>query len=122
MRYVAIMVTLTQPAQERLVTCPHCADVASVRRFGTHRGGNPRYHCKACNKTFCLDPGTTAHPPEFREMVLRAYQERSSMRGISRTFGISRSTLYAWLGEKIPGRNTAGRNAASRPKGRGTGV
>ena len=122
MRYVENMVTLTQPGQEITVTCPHCTDAASVRRFGTHRGGNPRYHCKTCNRTFCLNPGTTEHPPQFREMVLRAYQERSSMRGISRTFGISRSTLYAWLGEKSPRRNAALRHAASRPKGRGAGV
>ena len=94
------MVTHTQPALSMDVLCPHCRQPKDVLRFGTHRGGNPRYRCRACNKTFCLSPGSTAHPPEFREMVLRAYQERSSMRGICRTFGISRSTLYAWLGEK----------------------
>ena len=100
------MVTLHQPAQEIVVTCPYCDGPDAVRRFGTHRGGNPRYQCTACNRTFCLAPGTTAHPPEFRQMVLRAYQERSSMRGISRTFGISRNTLYAWLGEKKRRRGT----------------
>ena len=36
-------------------------------------------------------------------MVLRAYQERSSMRGVCRTFGIGRMTLYAWLREKKAG-------------------
>jgi transposase-like protein len=94
------MVTLTQPAQETLVTCPHCDKADTVIKFGTHRGGNPRYQCRACDKTFCQNPGTTAHPPEFKAMVLRAYQERSSMRGICRTFRIGRNTLYAWLAEK----------------------
>ena len=116
------MVTLIQPAQEMLVTCPYCTDATSVRRFGTHRGGNPRYHCKACNRSFCLNPGTTAHPPQFREIVLRAYQERSSMRGICRSFGISRSTLYAWLGEKKRGRRAASGNTSTPPQRRHSGV
>ncbi len=116
------MVTLIQPAQETVVTCPHCLDAASVRRFGAHRGGNPRYQCTACNRTFCRHPGTTAHPPEFRERVLRAYQERASMRGICRTFGISRSTLYAWLGEKKRGRRAASRDASAGQEGRDFGI
>jgi len=100
MVYSAIVVTLKIPAQEIVVSCPHCDKSEAVRRSGKHRGGNQRYQCTSCNKTFCLSPGTTAHPPEFRAMVLKAYQERSSMRGISRTFGISRDTLYTWLAEK----------------------
>lgn len=31
--------------------------------------------------------------------ILQAYQERSSMRGISRTFGVARQTLSQWLRE-----------------------
>ena len=34
---------------------------------------------------------------ERKEEIIRAYQERSSMRGVSRTFGISRTTLGKWL-------------------------
>jgi transposase-like protein len=94
------MITLTTPATETVVACPHCERPEGVVTFGSHRGGNPRYRCRDCGRTFCLNPGTTAHPPEFRAMVLRAYQERSSMRGICRTFGIGRNTLYAWLAEK----------------------
>jgi transposase-like protein len=36
----------------------------------------------------------------FKEQVLAAYQERASMRGIARVFGISRNTLTRWLREK----------------------
>ena len=97
------MITLVKAVEETVVACPYCGDTDSIRSAGKHRGGNRRYACRACTKTFCLNPGTNAHPPEFRAMVLRAYQERSSMRGISRTFGISRSTLYEWLGEKKRG-------------------
>jgi transposase-like protein len=122
MRYAEVMVTLQQPAQETLVTCPHCGDPAFVQRFGTHRGGNPRYQCKVCGRTFCRDPGTTAHPPAFRQVVLRAYQERASMRGVCRTFGISRSTLYAWLGGKSRGRRAAAGDGSAGKERRRPGV
>jgi hypothetical protein len=32
-----------------------------------------------------------------KEQILSAYHERSSMRGVERTFGISRPTLIPWL-------------------------
>jgi hypothetical protein len=34
---------------------------------------------------------------EQKEQILSAYHERSSMRGIERTFGVSRPTLVSWL-------------------------
>ena len=32
-----------------------------------------------------------------KEEILRAYQERSSLRGLERTFGVSRQTVSKWL-------------------------
>ncbi|MBA3439545.1 MAG: hypothetical protein H0T92_06725 [Pyrinomonadaceae bacterium] len=29
--------------------------------------------------------------------MLRAYEERSSLRGLSRTFGVSRNTVTSWI-------------------------
>ena len=31
-----------------------------------------------------------------KEELLRAYEERSSLRGLERTFGVSRNTVIAW--------------------------
>jgi len=39
-------------------------------------------------------------PEEKKELVINVYQERSSMRGIERTFGVSRRTVSAWLKEQ----------------------
>lgn len=30
-------------------------------------------------------------------MILRAYEERSSLRGLTRTFGVARNTVSGWL-------------------------
>ena len=34
---------------------------------------------------------------EEKDLIIKAYQERSSMRGIERTHGVCRQTLSAWL-------------------------
>jgi transposase len=94
------MVTLTQPASETVLACRYCGHSEALIRHGRNRGGNPRLRCRACNKTFCLNPGTTAHSEEFKQQVLAACHERSSMRGVCRIFKISRNTLAAWLEKK----------------------
>ena len=35
-----------------------------------------------------------------REEMLHAYQERSSLRGLTRTFGVSRTTVSTWIKKK----------------------
>ena len=79
-------------------TCPDCAG-ENIIRFGRTTGGYPRYRCKDCLRCFS-DAPTRGHTEEFKERVLAAYQERASMRGIARTFGISRNTLTKWLKQK----------------------
>ena len=98
------MVTLMTPAFEHVVACRHCGCRDDVVRYGYTKGGNQRYRCLACKHTFCLNPGTTAHPEAFKEQVLRSYQERCSMRGVARIFGISRTTLAEWLEKNYVGK------------------
>lgn len=37
------------------------------------------------------------YPEERREEILRAYEERSRLRGLERIFGVSRQTVIAWI-------------------------
>jgi transposase-like protein len=46
------------------------------------------------------NPAPQGYVPERRAEILRAYEERSSLRGLSRTFGVSRTTVAAWLKKK----------------------
>jgi transposase-like protein len=77
------------------LSCPACQSVDVIRHGRTSQ--HQRYRCKECGLTFSDGP---KRPDDFKEMVLAAYQERSSMRGIARTFKISRNTLTKWLEEK----------------------
>ena len=101
------MVTLISPAQEQVIACRHCGSIDDLVRHGYTKGGNSRYRCRACKHTFCRNPGTTAHSQAFKEQVLKAYQERCSMRGVCRIFGISRTTLAHWLEKKSRSAATA---------------
>ncbi len=79
-----------------LVSCRHCGSEDVVRN-GLSGTGKQRYKCKACGRRSRQSPQLERYTPEQKEMILRAYQERPSMRGICRIFGVSRPTLDSWL-------------------------
>ena len=49
---------------------------------------------------FTLSPKGPKHREKFQDQVLAAYQDRMSLRGIHRTFGVCYLTVMRWLGEK----------------------
>ena len=83
------MVTVT-------LRCQHCAGLNLVRN-GLAADGRQRYLCRDCQKRSREQPRTNAYSEEEREQILRAHGERSSLRGLTRTFGIARNTVTDWL-------------------------
>ena len=77
-----------------VITCPHCQD-QDVIRFGTTKSGSARLRCKACQKTWSPDPKSRALTEEKKEAILHSLTERTSQRGIARTFKVSRDTIRA---------------------------
>jgi transposase-like protein len=76
--------------------CYHCGGDKLVRN-GFTQNGKQRYLCSDCGRMSRDDPQANGYTEEERERILRAYHERSSLRGLSRTFGISRNTVTSWL-------------------------
>jgi len=68
-----------------------------VKRNGHASNGKQRYYCKACKKQSRENPTPYAYSEERREEILRAYEERSSLRGLKRTFGVARNTVSEWI-------------------------
>jgi transposase-like protein len=66
-------------------------------RYGRSPNGKQKYCCKACKRQSRENPTPHAYPEERREEILRAYEERSSLRGIERTFGVSRTSVISWI-------------------------
>lgn len=78
------------------VTCRHCASPELVK-YGVAPNGKQKYRCNACGRQSRENPAHNGYPPERREEILRAYDERSSLRGLQRTFGVSRETISLWI-------------------------
>ena len=79
------------------LTCRHCGSENIVRN-GITSNGKQRFLCKDCRKRSSQNPQPNGYTEEQREKILRAYQEeRSSIRGLRRTFGVSRNTVSSWL-------------------------
>jgi transposase-like protein len=86
------------------VYCSHCGSEDVVRN-GRAPNGKQKYRCRACKKQSRENPTSNAYPEERREEILRAYEERSSLRGLERTFGVSRASVISWIKK---GRQAAG--------------
>lgn len=82
------------------LTCRHCGSDRVVR-YGIAPNGKQKYLCRACGKQSRANPGSNAYPDARRDEILRAYEERSSLRGLERTFGVSRTTVSAWLKKSV---------------------
>jgi transposase-like protein len=66
-----------------------------IVKNGRNRSGSQQYQCRTCGASKVLIP-KQRYSEERKAEVLRAYQERCSLQGLSRTFGITQ-----WL-KKTP--------------------
>jgi len=83
-------------AETTIHTCQECGSTNIVKN-GRNAYGNQQYWCKDCGKHAVLQPKPKGYSQAEKEQILSAYNERSSMRGIQRTIGVSRNTLTTWL-------------------------
>jgi insertion element IS1 protein InsB len=79
--------------------CRLCGS-SNIIRNGTNKCGNAQYHCKACGAYRVLRPKADLKQPQ-REQVLKAYRERTSLRGLERIFGVTRQTVLKWIEECV---------------------
>ena len=79
-----------------IVLCRYCQS-QNVIKHGRGKRAVQRFRCRDCGRTFQKPEADRSYTAAFRAQVLAAYQERASMRGISRVFGLSRNTLADWL-------------------------
>jgi transposase-like protein len=82
-----------------ILKCRHCQSENLVRD-GRTRNDKQRYWCKDCQRSSREQPEPNGYTEAEREQILRAYEERSSLRGLERTFGVSRYTVSNWLKKK----------------------
>ena len=103
------MVTVT-------VKCRHCGS-ENLSKNGFAPNGKQKYLCKDCKKASREDPTSNAYSQDFRELVLRACEERSSLRGAARTFSIHRHTISRWQEEKKTNSSSSWANSCLGARG-----
>ena len=82
---------------EETLTCLYrsCGS-SNIIRNGRNKCGNEQYHCKDCGAYRVIRPHEK-YSSETKVIVLKAYRERMSLRGIQRLFGVWRKTVLRWL-------------------------
>ena len=91
--------------------CYHC-NGERVHKNGRTSNHKQRYKCRDCGRSLREHPSTNSYSPERREEILRAYHERTSLRGLTRIFGVSRQTVSDWLKKSEPTASLGGDPAA----------
>ncbi|MBE7157174.1 MAG: IS1 family transposase [Rhodospirillales bacterium] len=95
--------------------CRHCGS-ERIRKNGHTVRGAQRAKCLECEKTLVVAPKGPRYDQAFKDQVLAALQDRMSLRGIKRTFGVCYQTVMVWLGEKSEAIASVRGHAPARPK------
>lgn len=78
--------------------CTSCGSRHIVMNGKTAKG-KQKYLCKECGSYRTL--GTTQHySAERKEEILRSYNERASLRGVHRVYGVAVTTILSWIKKK----------------------
>ena len=93
--------------------CARCGS-ENIRKNGHAENGAQRAKCLECARTFVLQPKGPRYDHRFKEQVVAASQDRMSLRGITRTFGVCRQTTSRWVGKKKRGASRLPRHARAQ--------
>ena len=84
----------------KVVYCRHCGSDDLVKIGFAPNNAKQNFLCHPCGRQSRENPSPNKYTQERakRKIFLRAYQERSSLRGLRRTFGLSPpTTVISWL-------------------------
>ena len=75
--------------------CTRC-DSTNIFKNGHNKSGSPQFRCKDCGRSSVIKP-KIKYTDEQKEMIIRTYLERGSLRGMRRLFGVAPATLTSWI-------------------------
>jgi transposase-like protein len=97
------------------VRCRHGGS-SNVIRHGKAPNGKQRFRCRDCTRTSRENPGSAAYDEARKQEIFATYHERTSLRGLTRIFGVSRTTVSTWL-KKSPATAAVGTDAGASDRG-----
>ena len=78
--------------------CSACGG-KNIKKNGTAPNGKQKFHCNDCKFYGVLNP-EPVYSEDKREEIIRAYQDRASLRGVARIFDVARQTVARWIKKK----------------------
>ena len=84
--------------EEKIHKCTNCGSENIVKN-GTTVKGQQKFYCKDCKSYRTLNP-IVKYTQEKKDEILKAYEERASLRGVHRIFGVSVTSLLDWVKKK----------------------
>jgi IS1 family transposase/transposase-like protein len=80
--------------------CSKC-ESENIIKNGSNRYKNQQYLCKDCGASRFLTPTKLGPTDEEKQAILKTYAERSSLRGLTRIFKFSRTTITKVIKENL---------------------
>ena len=74
--------------------CYHCGST-QTHKHGKTCSGKQRYQCGGRGRSIRENPDVLGYTEAEKAQILRAYQERTSLQGLTRIFGVSRNMVSA---------------------------
>ena len=93
--------------------CRKCGSERLVRN-GKTAAGKQKFLCRGCGAAGTLEL-SPRYSEQDKDTILAAYQERASLRGVRRVFGVAPDTVLSWLKKSPP--PPAARRAAPPAEG-----
>ena len=80
------------------IICPCCGSGKCINNGRIHNG-KQNHRCKDCGRQFVRDKQQKTIPEWIRTLIRKALLERTSLRGICRTFSVSLPWLLSYVTE-----------------------
>ena len=77
--------------------CPKCGATTNQIKHGYTQSGSQRCLCKACKKTYAINPKHRAYPEEIRQIAIKEYYSGISGRGVGKIHGMSGNNVINWI-------------------------
>ena len=88
------MITYLSVMIAEIKICHKCGSADLVKN-GRNGVGNPKFKCKGCGFSGVIK--SRRPDQDTKDKLLKAAEERSSARGLGRTFGVSHQTALNWI-------------------------
>ena len=83
----------------KVLECPHCSGENLVKN-GHAPNGKQKYLCNDCGGSTRENPSHNGYTEKEKETILKTYEERASLRGLQRIYGVAPGTVSRWLKKK----------------------